>query len=74
MHKCRDDISGLLGVGMSVVVDSSSVAFYPCDRVADDGLEKNAVGRPLVAVRHLLSQGFTIECPHGLQYQGRELQ
>lgn len=58
MHECRDDVSRFLGVGMGVVVDSSGVAFYPRDGVADDRLKKYAVGWPLVAVDHLSSQTF----------------
>lgn len=55
MHKRRYDVSRLLGIGMRVIVDPSGVAFYPCDGVADDRLEKDAVGRPLVAVHQLSS-------------------
>ena len=53
MHERGDDVSGLLGIGVGVVVDAGGVALYPCHGVADDGLEKNAIGRPFVGVHHL---------------------
>lgn len=53
VHECGDYISWLLGIGMGVVVDASGVALYPCNRVADDCLEKLAVVGPLFAVDHL---------------------
>lgn len=40
---------------MGIVVDASGVAFYPCNRVADDSLEELAVIGPLIAVGHLHS-------------------
>lgn len=54
IHKGRYHVPRLLRVGMRVVVDASGVALYPGNGVTDDGLEKNAVGRPLVGVRRLV--------------------
>lgn len=60
VHEGGDHISWLFGVGMGVVVDARGIALYPGDGVTDDSLEKSAIARPLVAIRHLLKKTYEV--------------